>query len=144
MITANCVKERVKPEILEKDLINLVHQPLPGQKLFHFQDWYRFVTACNPREWKLHILANRTYRLSPEMSVRAALNLKDSWMRINGEDQRLPHATWADLKNICSPPPKCSQKKDPPVKRTFGYRDEGSRPDYSAFISYSTEDFLPV
>ena len=153
LMTAHSVKECVKPENLEKAWKSLVRQPLASRKLFlqafdwyrgafHFQDWYRLVTACTPREWNLHIVASRTYQFSPRISVRAALNLVDSWMRINGEDQQLPRAIWVDLDDIC--PPKDSPETDPPVGRTIRYKDTGSRPDYSAFISYSTEDFLQV
>ena len=91
-----------------------MHQPLTSRNLFleafdwyrggfHFQDWYQHVTACAPREWNLHIVASRTYPFSPRKSVPAALNLVDSWMRINGEDQQLPRAIWADLEDIWPP-----------------------------------------
>ena len=75
-------------------------------------------------------------------SVRAALSLVDSWMRINCEDQQLPRAIWADLEDVCRS--EESSKTDPPVGRFIRYKDNGSRPDYSAFITYSTEDFLQV
>ena len=51
LMTAHSVKERVKPENLEKAWKSLVHQPLTSRNLFlqafdwyreafHFQDWY--------------------------------------------------------------------------------------------------------
>ena len=79
LMTAHSSKERVKPENLEKAWKSLVHQPLTSRNLFlqafdwyrgafHFQDWYRLVTACAPRGWNLHIVTSRTYQFSPRVS----------------------------------------------------------------------------
>ena len=72
----------------------------------------------------------------------SALKLVDSWMRINTEDQRLPRSIWVDLENIC--PPMESKEEESQIGRYIRYKDDGVRPDYSAFISYSNDDFLQV
>ena len=153
MITANSVKERVKPENLAKAWRSLMYQQLPSQNLaiqafdwhrgaFHFQDWYRLIDAHMPKGWDILIIASRNHQLPPMTDVRSALKLVDSWMKINMEDQRLPRSIWADLENIC--PPVESKEKESPIGRYIRYKDDGIRPDYSAFISYSDEDFLQV
>ena len=63
-------------------------------------------------------------------------------MRINMGNQQLPLTIWADLENIC--PPEEPVPVKPAIGRTIRYRDDGPRPDYSAFISYSEEDFQQV
>ena len=153
LITANTVRESVKPENLAKAWKSLRCQQLPSGNLimhafdwyrgaFHFQDWYRLVTASMSKKWDVLMVANRTHQLSPGTSVREALRLVDSWMRINIGNQQLPRTIWADLDNIC--PPEEPVPVEPAIGRTIRYRDDGPRPDYSAFISYSEEDFLQV
>ena len=153
LITANTVKESVKPENLAKVWKSLRCQQLPSGNLimhafdwyrgaFHFQDWYRLVTACASKRWDVLVVANRTHQLSPGTSVRETLRLVDSWMRINIGNQQLPRTIWADLDNIC--PPEEPVPVESAIGRTIRYRDDGPRPSYSAFISYSEEDFLQV
>ena len=74
LITANSMKERVKPENLAKAWRSLMYQRLPSQNLaiqafdwyrgaFHFQDWYRLVAAHMPRRME------RANRSLPDSSI---------------------------------------------------------------------------
>ena len=153
LVTADTVKERVKPENLAKAWRSLMYQQLPSQNLamqafdwhrgaFHFQDWYRLIDAHMPNGWDMLIVASRNHQLPPMTNVKSALKLVDSWMKINLDGQKLPRSIWTDLENIC--PARESKEKEPPIGRYIRYKDKGIRPNYSAFISYSEEDFLSV
>ena len=98
--------------------------------------------ACIPSDWTVQFHASRTHSLQPPVTVPAALRLVDSWMRVNREDQQLLRPIWKDLETIC--PPQATQEEEPTIGRTIKYKDQGERPQYSPFISYSTEDFLQV
>ena len=76
------------------------------------------------------------------MSVQATLNPSGFLDTSRGADQLLPRAIWVVLENIY--PSKDSQEMVPRVERTIRYNEAQPRPVYSAFISYSTEDFLQV
>ena len=153
LVTADSVKERVKPENLAKAWRSLMYQQLPSQNLamqafdwhrgaFHFQDWYRLIDAHMPNGWDMLIVASRNHQLPPMTNVKSALKLVDSWMKTNLDGQNLPRSIWTDLENIC--PARESKEKEPPIGRYIRYKDKGIRPNYSAFISYSEEDFLSV
>ena len=147
------MKEIVKPVTLEKAWKSLLQQLTGNRNLclpifdwyrgqLHFQDWYRLVVACTPADWNVHFHASRVHKLQPAVTVPAALRLVDSWMKINRQGQPLARPIWKDLETIC--PPQTLQEEEPTIGRMIRYKDQGLRPEYSSFISYSEEDFLQV
>ena len=81
LITSDSVKERVQPENLSKAWRSLMYQQLPSQNLaiqafdwhtgaFHFQDWYKLISAHASNGWNVLIVASWNHQLPPLTKVR--------------------------------------------------------------------------
>ena len=121
LITADTMKEMVKPVTLEKAWKSLLQQLTDNRNLclpvfdwyrgqFHFQDWYPLVVACTPADCNVHFHATRVHKSQPAVTVPAALRLVDSWMKINRQDRPLARSIWKDLETIS--PQRHSKKEN--------------------------------